>query len=268
MRPLPTRRAGFTLVEIVVVIACLALVVGLTMPALSGAMAASRSMRCQTNLRQLATATFAYSAVYNGWSPASILYFKRDAGVEIAAWDFVHHPDGTVSPGALWAFADADPRVHQCPDFTGSATFEDDPYTGYNYNTSFVGAEGRFPQIGADGEVHDGWEVARRGVPPSQHACSSATVLFGDGGWSGGANKFMRAPMNTVELDLQLVYAGGQAYRHRACCNVVHLDGHCASVSTACPGKLATAPLLEEIMDHPRNGFLTDDDRAYDPRLP
>ena len=110
-------RTAFTLVELLVTCACVVLLVGMLMPSLSGAMAASRSLNCQTNLRQLGAAAMSYGAVYGGHSPAAILYFKRPAGIEIAAWDFVHHPDGTVTAGALWQFTDAGAPVHQCPEF-------------------------------------------------------------------------------------------------------------------------------------------------------
>ena len=75
----------------------------------------------------------------------------------------------------------------------------------------------------------------------------------------------MRAPSNQVEYDLALVYAGGQAFRHRGCCNVVHLDGHCSRYKAPFEGVHAQGWLLEEIMNFPFNGFLSETDSAYDP---
>ena len=76
----------------------------------------------------------------------------------------------------------------------------------------------------------------------------------------------MRAPLNTVEGALFRVYAGGQAFRHAGATNVAFLDGHLAPVHRPRPGRLATDQLLEQTMGYPENGFLSDDDRAYDPR--
>ena len=90
--------------------------------------------------------------------------------------------------------------------------------------------------------------------------------MFGDGGWTGGTHKFMRAPMNSVECDLFTVYAGGQAFRHAGSTNVAYLDGRIGSVNQPRKGELASADLLEQIMGYPTNGFLSDDDGAYDPR--
>ena len=154
----------------------------------------------------------------------------------------------------------------QCPSFLGASTFGNDPATGYNYNTTYLGAEGRFPELGADGRWVDGWANARRGVPPSQHRRPAETAMFGDAGWVGGANKFMRAPSGNVENDLSVVYSGGQAFRHSGCCNVVHLDGHVCACTMACEGEHASQPLLDQLLGYPLNGFLSDDDRAYDPR--
>jgi prepilin-type processing-associated H-X9-DG protein len=249
-----------------VVLASVALLMAVTLPVVGRVGAAARSMRCAANLRQIASATIAYAAVHDDRYPAAILYFKRSDGIEIAAWDWIQGPGGALRPGPLWAFADAPAEVLQCPDFHGASTFGNDPATGYSYNTSFIGAEGSFPTPKPGGGWVEGWAAARLGVAGPQHRRTSQTALFADAGWKSGANKFMRAPLNTVEGNLQLLYAGGQAFRHDGCCNVVYLDGHCACVSTPRRGALATETLLNTIMDFPRNGFLSDDDSAYDPR--
>lgn len=257
---------AFTLVELLVAVSCIGLLMALALPAFSRVAAASRSARCTSNLRQMITAAFAYSAVNEERLPPAILYFQKSGGVEVAAWDFVQSPGAEPSPGALWLFTDSPERVQQCPEFHGASTFGNDPHTGYNYNTTFLGAEGTFPQPGPNGTVLDGWHTARLGLPATSLRRTSETAVFGDGGWKGGANKFMRAPMNTVENDLALVYAGGQAFRHGGACNCAYLDGHCGAALVPREGALATPGLLQGIMAHPRNGFLSDDDRAYDPR--
>ena len=259
-------RRAFTLAETLVVVACVALLMAIALPTLGRARGAASSARCTANLRQIMAATMAYAAVHEDRYPAAILYHKTSTGIDTEAWDWIQTPGGEVRPGALWAFADAPAEVLQCPDFHGSSTFGNDPATGYSYNTTYIGAEGTFPKPVAGGGWLDGWSTARLGVAGPQHRRTSQTALFADAGWKGGANKFMRAPMNTVEKNLSTVYAGGVAFRHAGTCNVVYLDGHCACATVPRRGALATDTLLETIMDFPSNGFLSEDDAAYDPR--
>ena len=72
--------------------------------------------------------------------------------------------------------------------------------------------------------------------------------------------------MNTVEGDLGLVCSGAQAFRHHGCSNAVFLDGHCECMDTACEGPYASQNQLDDLMDFPQHGFLSDDDALYDPR--
>jgi len=58
---------GFTLVELLVVVAVIALLLGLLMPALGQAREASRGVQCQSQLRQMALAQSAYAAGSDQW---------------------------------------------------------------------------------------------------------------------------------------------------------------------------------------------------------
>jgi prepilin-type processing-associated H-X9-DG protein len=236
------------------VIAVLAVLASLLVPALSGAVSAGRSARCLSNLREMTLAARAYALEYSYFPPA----IRYEPGGVIVAWDWVTTAGGEVlSPGALWDFTDDPGAVHQCPVYSGSTSFAD-PYTGYNYNTTHVGGESEFPSMG--------WDGFRPGVRYGMCIRPAQTAVFGDGAVAGGeANKFMRAPMNTVEEDLAKVYSGAQAFRHGHATNVGYLDGHVTPWRAPFRGALATEPLLAE-MGYPENGFLSDDDSAYDPR--
>ncbi len=251
-------RRAMTMVELLIVIGVIALLIGLLAPGLRGVRSAGRAMRCSTNLRQMAIAAQGYAAIYDAF-PAAIRYELNDGGLRQIAWDWVTTMSGQlISSGPLWSFSDNPGEVQQCPDYHGSTNFDGDPYTGYNYNTTYLGAE-------ALSHFQPGWDSVRPGVRPD--ACRRATqcALFGDGGWSGGTNKFMRAPMNSEPHPLFLIYAGGQAFRHRQSTNVAYLDGHVGPVDRVHPGGLATESLLNGI-GYPENGFLSNDDNAYDPR--
>ncbi len=76
----------------------------------------------------------------------------------------------------------------------------------------------------------------------------------------------MRAPLGHEGLDMNAIYAGGQAFRHTRSTIVAYVDGHVGSVVQPKKGLNATDDLLEQVMGYPDNGFLSDDDSAYDPR--
>ncbi|MSR28221.1 MAG: DUF1559 domain-containing protein [Phycisphaerales bacterium] len=259
-------RRGVSLIELLVVIGLVALLLSLLVPGVGAAREGARASECAGRLKQLAVAAQTYATTFREVFPPAILYQAMSGGVRTVAWDFAHSPDGSIRPGPLWSFTDNPDRVQQCPSFVGPSTFGQDPFTGFNYNTSFIGAEGSFPTVDGDGRIVDGWDRARRGLSAAQHRRPSQTALFGDGGWIGGANKFMRSPSSTVEMNLSLTYAGGQAFRHCGCTNVAWLDGHVSGVSQPCRGMLAQSALLASPMGWPDQGFLSEDDTAYDPR--
>ena len=252
------RRSGFSLVEVLITIAVVALLMGLLLPALTHARGAGRSAQCRSNLRQMGIAATLYAAQYERWPTA--LRFESQPTFRTIAWDWVTDPSGIVRPGALWAFASDPDRVMQCPILPepeeGSTG---DPYTGYNYNTSFIGGEAPFPLTG--------WDAVRPGVRPHAVRRADRTAIFGCGGRRGGTNKFMRAPGNDELLALSTIYSGGQHFGHvGGTTTAAWIDGHVSVVHTSHEGIHATPALLEQFMDHPRNGFLSQDDRSYDPR--
>ena len=249
---------AFSTVELLVVVAIAVLLLSILLPALASVRASGRSAWCISNLRQMSIAAHQYAREYGFFPPA--IRWHLDDGIVNMAWDWYTTGDGRlISPGPLWSFTDDPGRVQQCPSYQGPTNFGD-PHTGYNYNTTYVGGEGRF--------MSRGWDDFRPGVRYGACRRTGRVALFGDGGVIGGvANKFMRAPMNTetVDSNLQIVYGGGQAFRHGHATNVAYLDLHSGSVSAPLPGGRATDALLE-MLDYPRNGFLSNDDSAYDPR--
>ena len=123
-------RLGMTLLEMIVVVATIAVLLGLLMPSLAGIVAAGRSTQCSANLRQLAIAAQSYSAVYDVF-PVALRYEYRDEQFVQVAWDWVTTMDGQlIDTGPLWCFTVNPGKVQQCPKYDGSTNFAGDPCTG------------------------------------------------------------------------------------------------------------------------------------------
>ena len=256
-RPIPAfdrvlmNRRAFTLVELLVVVAILALLISILLPTLGRAKEEARRVICLSNLRQLAIAAHSYAASNNDSYPIAYYFVSKPPLFISYAWDFTSIKDWStgrkvVKPGLLWQGRGM-MEIQQCPSFHGAANWFEDPYTGYNYNTSYIG-HGSGESIVAPTKTSD--------------VCDPANcALFGDGQCAAGANKFMRAPWpNPGDAGFFGRAAGTQGFRHLGKTNVAYCDGHGCSQSECY--KNTDPAEIPNIA--PGTGFLSPDNSKYD----
>lgn len=257
-RILPTnlivkRPRAFTLLELLVVMAILAVLMAILGSALPKARQQAKSLACLSNQRQIAMGIHAYTNDFHNHFPIS--QYTDYANSAWVTWDTTTYFRGTTRssrPGLIWQYVTGE-SVQQCPSYEGPSMTSGDPFTGYNYNTTYLGR-------GENEGEHD-----RMGEEPalmSHVRRATSAAMIGDGGYAAGTNKFMRAPLDGGVAE-GTVHAGAQSYRHQNRTNVAFIDGHCESRSAKFLRGQPTRQDCSKILGWPKNGFLSADDRAY-----
>lgn len=247
-------RKGFTILELFVTAGIIGLLLVVLAPAASNAMDSAQDTRCKSNLRALASLASNY-AMSSGRFPWGMIdpmthdatYCKRlGANNELMmypeenpshvnaktwkefdsyCWDFTkrkgepdHKPGRMFPPGTK--------SIQGCPCCKGSDNWDGERITGYNYNVCYIGL------------VEN--DATMRHLPTRwiELKHPDKVVIFGDGGYAGGANKYMRAPKqsDSDKSSASLRKAGTQAFRHGKGrgrhCNMAFADCHVESFYT------------------------------------
>ena len=234
------KRSAFTLIELIVVLGIIALLFTLVSAIVNNVRETAKSVACKNNLRQMILAALAHTDDHKGEFPPA--FVNKGMG-EVSSWEEF-----------LWAY-DArranDGKVHQCPSFHGSAMWAGDHYTGYNYNSSYIGA-GKYVFNGVDMDSDRSARLSRITNPAN-------CAVFGDGEYESGANKFMRSPRpGPLDADAGATIAGTQGFRHRGATNVAFADGAVRSLYERHTNTVARGVVSKSC------GFLSPDNSLYD----
>ena len=165
---------AFSLVELLVVVAILAILTTIAVPVSSRAVESAHAARSAQNLRQLVIANFSYATDNGTYAPADDRWNnKRWHGERMPGSNSFDPTKGYLSP-----YLGGSGAVKMCPllkaSLKGGDSFEDGT-GGYGYNAAYVG--------GRPGGAYDrasGMRIAARPI----EVASRETVMFASTGYS------------------------------------------------------------------------------------
>ena len=277
------------MLELLTVILILSLLLMILTPGLIRAREEGRGISCRNNLRQMCLAADLYTNDYDRNYPLTQYTWidsLNPAGLQeqtepqenwiYYAWDFTVIPgvdQNQVLPGLLWQ-GETLAQINQCPSYKGDDNWMDAPYSGYNYNTSYIG-HGEGERVLAD--RYSGKVIEHPFLPLTQIVMSARTdeirnpahcVLFGDGQYAEGANKCMRSPWYWEgDCDVLIRVAGTQGYRHNGKTNAGWSDGHVTAQKTLYTDSLSAIQSQLDAYNENNKikiGFLSSDNHLYD----
>ncbi|MBR4664017.1 MAG: prepilin-type N-terminal cleavage/methylation domain-containing protein [Lentisphaeria bacterium] len=207
----------FTLIELLIVIAIIAILAGMLLPALNAARDKAKSIACVSNLKQWGTAMQSYSGSYDG-------YVMPSGGYPDKGYDW-HHFKGTprelVAPSVTLSFWVAGKSVNGCgmhsqETLSGVDKEKNCAYFSYimnNYICSINNPDWPLPKL------------SRLRRPGSLYYILEASKYPAEGGANGATGLTVISP---EQNDTARLRAG---FLHNKRMNILHADGHVSTYS-------------------------------------
>ena len=226
--------SAFTLIELMVVLAVVAILTALVLPALGKARSSARQSKCAGHLRQLHLANTLYAGDHGHYVAAAA---GIKSGSNLTRWHGVRSSESAPfdgSRGPLVRYLGKDAMIRRCPGFidyetsSGANAFEAS-CGGYGYNDRGVGSQSYRYGANAQG--------LEKGMRPEDIRQPQATVMFCDAAFPQPYDK----PKYLIEYSFAEAYkfvrsdsgkeasSGAQPsihFRHNGRANVIWCDGH------------------------------------------
>jgi prepilin-type N-terminal cleavage/methylation domain-containing protein/prepilin-type processing-associated H-X9-DG protein len=195
-------KQAFTLVELLVVVAIIAILMAILLPALQVARERARSVKCMNNTRNLGQAFMNYTLAYDEYMP-------------------VHHADYILWPVELKSLL-KDTEVFWCPSATKATKWDGKPFGPFDrrfpYGINDWGYWEVIDQTNGDmgigGWGYPGW---RRKISTLRNPAEM--IAFLDSNATGNFD-------SCVDPNMPDLPGEGPGYRHNLGANVVFADGH------------------------------------------
>jgi len=236
-------RRGFTLVELLVVVAIIALLIAVLLPSLNKARASARSVVCMTNLHQIGVAVYSYAADNNG-SVVPVVWSRDVSGTGQGPPDYPSYYDAYASDSIFLGqytdpqfgntFTNSNPQVWNHVQRKSVWRCPEDKSVNPGPPAYYQGSYGLYVYCYPSGSNKTGKLVWNPPLWKLSSARSPARLLsFLDSGmrFEPGTNMYGNIDGQTIPGNEWLFNVPGANYNHAIrhpgyTTNALHLDGH------------------------------------------
>lgn len=202
------RRAGFTIVELLMVISIIIILTALLLPALKKCNDMSRRIVCLNNQKQLGTGLLMYANDYNDWFPC------YEYGTELERPDNVYGWSQKIFPYMNYDYNSGPPLYH-CPAGKIYTAYINTPWRSRGYSANyFMGVYETYPNL---------IPCRLNKIPvPSK-------LLYLCEGWMAAYGGVENGTSAYAIMWLRYDHTDSLGWRHNNKMNILFMDGHVAS---------------------------------------